>query len=315
MDVFTKSFSGSTLDEMILLLHYETPNHQRWVPQHVRTVMYEDIEEIPDCIRAKATGRVGVREPADPPLGSPTTEGHPDGDGQQKHSDLPEDVLGQSDGEPPVDNGNQKEASASPEEIRAVLTIETAYYRATRRKKEVLKGVDATRVRLWSFLRDRASSMEWPRHKQYRLPMQGPLVHVLVCLDGIKAFADQTIRELKKQPQGDDHTRLEEPIERSDWFRWVCAPTTTVSRLTSFTPSDLRRAAAVLQAKLGHSSSLHSHRNVSALKAAVLEVEGLIGRLSEFSGPAAMRMNERIEEDWKLGWDGIVKGPVGARNV
>ena len=71
----------------------------------------------------------------------------------------------------------------------------------------------------------------------------------------------------------------------------------------------------MLQAKLGHSSSFHSHRNVSALKAAVLEVEGLIGRLSEFSGPAATRVNEQIEEDWKIGWDGIVKGTVGARNV
>ena len=70
-----------------------------------------------------------------------------------------------------------------------------------------------------------------------------------------------------------------------------------------------------LQMKLGHLSSLHERRNVSALKAAVLEVERLIGRLPEFSGPAAMKTKERIEEDWKLGWDGIVKGPARARKV
>ena len=79
--------------------------------------------------------------------------------------------------------------------------------------------------------------------------------------------------------------------------------------------SDLQRATVDLQMKLGHLSSLHEHRNVSALKAAVLEVERLIGRLSEFSGPAAMKTKERIKEDWKLGWDGIVKGPARTRKV
>ena len=28
-----------------------------------------------------------------------------------------------------------------------------------------------------------------------------------------------------------------------------------------------------------------------------------------------MKTKERIEEDWKLGWDGIVKGPARARKV
>ena len=67
--------------------------------------------------------------------------------------------------------------------------------------------------------------------------------------------------------------------------------------------------------KLGHLSSFHEHRNVSELKAAVSEVERLIGRLSEFSGPAVVRAKERIKEDWELGWDGIVKEPVRARKV
>ena len=216
VNVFMRSLSDSTLDEMILLLHSGAPKYQRWVSRYVRTVMYEKIEEIPDRVRAKVTAPADTRVPADP------TEGHPiepDNDGQQERSDLPEDVLNQRDGELVIDNGGLWDASASPEEIRAVLTIETAYYRAMRRKKEVLKGVDATRARLWSLLHDRASSMEWPRRKQYNLLMQGPLVHVLVCLDGIKAFADQTIRDLEKQLQVGDHTGLEELIERFDWSR------------------------------------------------------------------------------------------------
>ena len=78
-------------------------------------------------------------------------------------------------------------------------------------------------------------------------------------------------------------------------------------------PSDLQRATTELQTKLGHSSSFHSDRNVPALKAAVLEVRKLIGRLSEFTGNAAVKTKDGIKDDWKLGWDGIVKELVKGR--
>jgi len=180
--------------------------------------MYENLEEIPDRLRAKAAGCADPRAQTDLP------EGHPiepeNEDDQQKHPALPEeDVLSPGDGEPPVDNGGNEETPTSPEEIRAAHKIEAAYHRVITRKKEVLKGIDATRARLWSLLHDRASSMEWPRHKQYKLLMQGPLVHVLVCLDGIKMFADHISRKSKKQLQGDDHRKLEELIEISDRSR------------------------------------------------------------------------------------------------
>lgn len=222
-NVFTKSLSDSTLDEMVLLLHTRAPKYRGWVSRYVRIVMYEKIEEIPDRLRTKATGRIDTRVPVEPPPGFQTTEERPiepeNDDGQQKHPDLPEeDVLNSSDGEHPVDGG-QEEVSASPEEIRAALTIEAAYHRVMTQKKEVLKGNDATRARLWFLLRDRASSVELPRYRRYKLLMQGPLVHVLVCLDGIKMFADQASRDSKKQLQGDDHRRLEELMERSDRSR------------------------------------------------------------------------------------------------
>jgi len=51
------------------------------------------------------------------------------------------------------------------------------------------------------------------------------------------------------------------------------------------------------------------------MKAAVLEVGRLIDRLSEFPGPAAIKTKERIQDDWKLGRDGIVKEPFRARKV
>ena len=186
--------------------------------------MHENIAEIPDRLRVKATGRADTRGPADPSPGFPASEVRPiepeNDEGQQKHSVLPEeDVLNPSGGEPPVDHGGQEEAPASPEEIQAALTIAAAYHRVITRKKEILKGINATRARFWSLLYDQASSMEWTGYKQYKLLMQGPLVHVLVCLDGIKMFADQINRDSKKQLQGDDHRRLEELIERSDRSR------------------------------------------------------------------------------------------------
>ena len=219
--VLIKSLSDSTLDEMVLLLYSKAPKYQGWVSRHVRTVMYESVEEIPGHLRAKATGRSDIRTPADPPPGHPTPEGQPvepeNDDGQQRHPE--EDVLNASEGEVLIDNGGQEEASASSDEIQAALRIEAAYHRAITRKKEVLKGIDATRARLWSHLHRQASSMEWTDHRQYKLLMEGPLVHVLVCLDGIKMFADHISRVSKEKLRGDCRERLEEFIEMSDRSR------------------------------------------------------------------------------------------------
>ena len=203
------SLFGSELDEMILLLHSKAPQFQGRVLRHIRTVAYNNIEEIPDLLRAKATARTETR-----PIE------HENDDGQHKQLALPEeDVLNQNDGEANIDNGGQGEASASPEEIQAVLLIEAAYHRFSKQKKEVLKGICATRARIWSLLHDRASSMEWIRGKKYKLLMQGPLVHVLVCLDGMKIFADYIKKDSKKQLQGGDHKRLEKLIEKFDRSR------------------------------------------------------------------------------------------------
>ena len=207
--VFTRSLSGSTLDEMILLLHSKAPEFQEWVSRYVRIVTYDNIEEIPDRFRAEA---------ADLPEGRPIEPENDDS--QQQQPALPEeDVLNPNDSEANVDHGGQDEAPASPEETRAVLLIETAYQRFSKQKKEVLKGVDATRARLWSLLHSRASSMEWSGRERYKLLMQGPLVHVLVCLDGMKIFTDYLKKDSKKQLQGSDHKRLEELIEKSDRSR------------------------------------------------------------------------------------------------
>ena len=286
---------------MILLLHSKAPEYQGWVPRYVRTVIYDNIEEIPDCLRARAADR---------------SEGRPvefeNDDVRQKQLALPwEYALN-----PNVTKLNGRgEASASPGEIRAVLVIEAAYHRFSQRKKDVLEGIDATRARHWSLLRDRASSMEWSRGKGYKLLMQGPLVHVLVCLDGVKMVADRMNKDSKKQLQGGDHKRLEELIERSDWSRQTLSFCLNGTPFHRFISSDLQRAAAELRTMLGHSSPFHDNRSTPALQAAVLEVGGLIGRLSEFPGNAVTKTKEGIEDDWKLGWDGIIREPIMVRKV
>ena len=219
-----KSLSDSTFDEMILLLHYRAPKYQGRTPQYVRRIMYENIKEIPDRFRGKNAGRVDPRAGVEPSPGPPNSEGiliEPENDdGRQKQPALPEEGAFGPDGvEPPVNNNSQDEVSASPKEIQAVLVIEAAYHRVSTRRKEVLKGIDATRARLWSLLHSRASSMEWSRHTKYKFLMKGPLVHVLVCLDGVKMFADYISKDSKKQLRGGDHKRLEELIERSDRSR------------------------------------------------------------------------------------------------
>ena len=204
--VFTRSLSDSALDEMILLLHSKAPKYQGWVSRYVRTVMYDKLEEIPDRLRAKVASRSGGR-PVEP-------ENYDD---LQKQLALPEeDVLNQNDGEANIDNGGQDGAPASPEETQAALVIAAAYHRFSKRKKEVLKGINATRARLWSLLHRRASSIERSR---YKFLMQGPLVHILVCLDGMKIFTEYMKKDSKKQLQGSDHKRLEELMERSDRSR------------------------------------------------------------------------------------------------
>jgi hypothetical protein len=203
--VFTKSLSNSALDKMILLLHSKAPKYQGRVSQYVRTVVYDNIEEIPDRLHAKAEGR-------------PIEPGNDDG--QQKQLGLPEeDVLKSNNNKVNIDNASPDEAPASPEEIQAVLVIEEAYHRFSKRKQEVLKGIDATRARLWSLLHNRVLSMEWPKHTRYKLLMRGPLVHVLACLDGVKMFAEYINKDSKKQLQGDAHERFEEFSEMSDRSR------------------------------------------------------------------------------------------------
>ena len=206
--MFTKSLSDSPFDEMILLLHSKAPKYQGWVSRYARTVTYDNVEEIPDRLRAKAVGRSEGR----------VAEG--ENDGRQKQLGLPEeDVLNPNNSETIISNGDQDETTVSPEEIRAVLVIEVAYHRFSKRKREVLKGIHATRARIWSLIYNRASSMEWSTRRHYRLLMQGPLVHILVCLDGIKIFADYTNKGAKKQLQGANHKRLERLIEKSDQSR------------------------------------------------------------------------------------------------
>ena len=209
---------------MIQLLHSKAGKFRGWVPPCVRSVKYETVEEIPDRVRAKpGARRIDTRARAGPLPSHPTPEDPPvesaNNGGQEKPSDLPEDILNPSNSEAPVDNSGQEEVTAPPEKVQAYLKIAAMYCRFMERRKEALKGIDATRARLWSLLHQRVLSMDWQTQRQYRPLMQGPLVHVLVCLDAVKLSADQINKESKEQLKEDDHKKFEELMDRSDRSR------------------------------------------------------------------------------------------------
>ena len=206
---------------MIQLLHSKAGKLGVWVPPCVRTVKYETIEEIPDRVREKpGARRPDARARTDPPPSLPAPEEPPvESMSNDEPSGLPEDILNPSGGDAPIDDSNQEEVSTSPKEVQAYLRIAAMYHRVMKRRKEALKGIDATRARLWSLLHQRALSIDWKTEKQYKLLMQGPLAHMLVCLDAIKLSADQVNKDSKEQLKRDDHRKFEELMDRSDRSR------------------------------------------------------------------------------------------------
>ena len=75
--------------------------------------------------------------------------------------------------------------------------------------------------------------------------------------------------------------------------------------------SDLLKATINLQKKLGPSSDFHERRDFPALKAAVLEVEGVIKRAAD--EPSFIGDMQQIDKDWEYGHKGILKEAVHRR--
>jgi hypothetical protein len=103
-------------------------------------------------------------------------------------------------------------APATPEEIKAAITIQVAYRRALRRRED-LPSKDG-RVKLWyDQCIDAQTHLQGP--KTYSKYFLGPLVHVLIWADAlVRLLKNRRERVKKKLHKNVDHIQLEDLMER-----------------------------------------------------------------------------------------------------
>jgi len=316
VQAFRNSFTDSAMDELVLLLYSKSPRPYGWKSNFARPVIYDRLEDVISGIAFQAPNHLDGPFMSQPGQFNTTVadnqvdENH-DREREQEdshHENAMEDDNEQDLMEQEVHEVQTPELQAK---IAAARKIQAACVRHLERKKAVPTGIQATRARFWNQLQTRAAGMAWSRPSRYKLILQGPLVHVLVCLDVIGAAADSEKRDVKKRSKVAHHEELEEVMESQARYRsGPSRPSPSVSH--GFRPfSGLLKAVISLQKKLGPSSDFHERRDVLALKAAVLEVEGVIERTAGDLSFIAVR--RRIDQDWETGRKGILKEAVQHR--
>ena len=225
IQVFRDSFTGSTMDELVLLLYSKSPRPYGWRSKFAQPLIYDRLEEVAPGICFQA--------PEHPPDGLPIfhatqsdTAGADDqvddnrGGEREQEATPHEDVMEDNDEEDLV--AQESQDAQSPElqaKMAAARKIQAACIRHLRRKTAVPTGTHATRARFWSELQARAAGMTWNRASRYKLILRGPLVHVLVCLDVIGTAAGSAKRDVKKRSKVAHHQELEELMESQARYR------------------------------------------------------------------------------------------------
>ena len=223
---FRSSFADSAMDELILLLYSKSSRPYGWRSTFARPVIYDRLEDITSGIAFQASRQ------ADGPLGvsrlsQPSTvvidDHHVDGDHdeEQEQEDTPDENTAEDDLEEDFALQDDPEAQ-TPEfqaKIHAAKKIQAACIRYLERKKAIPTDIHAIRTRFWSQLRTRAAGMAWSHASRYKLILQGPVVHVLVCLDVIGAATDSAKRGVKKRSKVAHHEELEELMESQARYR------------------------------------------------------------------------------------------------
>jgi len=236
--VFTGSLGGSSLDEIIRLLHTAIPNPGGWQSKYVRSISYGRLDEVHKLLLSTAPSalRIGTT-----PVHSQwsqveaVTEVQPDGgldgEGQQKFIDVPQESIAEDkEVEAVVPSGDHEEiddtrvsgAKTIQDAYRhylerkragAAKKIQAAYRHRLKRKSIVRKGIEATQAHYWHLLRKRSMEIEWTKNSRYYILFRVPLAYVLVCLDTIKAFVESEKKEAKKRMMTEHHSKLEELTE------------------------------------------------------------------------------------------------------
>lgn len=212
------------MDELILLLYSRSPLPYGWKSKFGRPLFYDRLEDVISGTALRAS-----KHPDEPPTLHPSqpstseTVSRVDGNhgGERGREDTPHENVMEDDDEQDLVAQEEHEAP-SPElqaKIDAARKIQAACVRHLERKKAVPTSIHATRVRFWSQLQERAAGMAWSHPSRYKLTLQGPLVHVLVCLDVIGAAAGSAKRNVKKRSKAAHHEELEELMESQARYR------------------------------------------------------------------------------------------------
>jgi len=226
VQAFRNSFTDSAMDELVLLLYSKSPRPYGWKSNFARSVIYDRLE---DVISGTAFQTQTPNHLDGPFVSQPsqfsTTVAHnqvdENYDREREQEDAHHENVVEDDNEQDLMEQESHEVQ-SPElqaKIAAARKIQAACVRHLERKKAVPTGIQATRVRFWNQLQTRAAGMAWNRPSRYKLILQGPLVHVLVCLDVIGAAADSAKRDVKKRSNVAHHAELEEVMESLARYR------------------------------------------------------------------------------------------------
>jgi len=224
VQVFRGSFTDSVMDELVLLLYSKSPRPYGWRSDFARPVIYDKLEDVVSGIALQTSKHLD-----EPPMShsSQSSTAAADAqvddnhDGEPEQEGTPHELVMEDDHELELIAQESHEVQ-TPElqaKIDAARKIQAACIRHLEREKAVPTGLHATRARFWSQLRARVAGMTWNRPSRYKLMLQGPLVHILVCLDVIGAATDSAKRDVKKRSKVAHHEELEELMDSQARYR------------------------------------------------------------------------------------------------
>ena len=233
----TESLKHPFPDEMVLLLHKAIPSrHGRW-SEHVFTVTYDSLDEVPELLLSKAPRAVRAGGPRAQEQ-QQRIESHDEQRQPTPTETSREEIVESKEAE--VDRPDphreqeftEDQADASKltqdayrhdfEQNRAAAAqkIQAAYRRHLQRKEVARRGVDEVQARYWRLLRQSSREMEWSKDSRYYILFRVPLADILVCLDTIGSFFQSGKKEANKRMGGAQQKDYHELIEVSNRYRY-----------------------------------------------------------------------------------------------
>ncbi|KAL0068397.1 hypothetical protein AAF712_004475 [Marasmius tenuissimus] len=285
LNAVRRSSSGSPMDEMVQLLHPTrlTPNTPLHGVAHVRRVVYDRLENVPNLLQSTESRPVMtvaqqsttlVPEQNGPEEQRPDDRADDDDDVDEDHTFNAAPVSIPVDDEPEIDPHNEDE--------RRILSKLPSIYRNNlwRRKNN---GTAMARRRKPIFLSFLLAFEKKPSDK-YRKMILGPLPHLLACLEVLNArLLDLKDKNRDRLTKSAFHVDLEE-----------------LENTLTLTNSAIKKVAS-LQRFLGPKSGIHITRSEDILKRHVREMGELVSNGLPIGLDTAMR------EEFEIGWKGIVK--------